>query len=72
MLTAASAAYDVVRRVREAGEVRGQGIVSYHFHFHALAQQIAANTFLTESSGYTRLLSLVVCTSQAWRRAGGA
>jgi len=48
-------------------EVRGQGNVTYHFHFHALAQQVAANAFLTQSSCYTRLLSSNVCTSQAGR-----
>ena len=67
-------AYDVGRGAREAGEVRGQGNTTYHFHFQALVQQIAVNTFLTQSSGYTRLLSSIVCTStsQAGRRAGGA
>ena len=47
--------------------MRGQGTATYHFHFHALAQQVAANAFLTQSSGYTRLLSSIVCTSQAGR-----
>jgi len=56
---------DVGRRAREAGEVRGHGNATYHFHFHALAQQVAANPFLTQSSCYTRLLSSIVCTSQA-------
>jgi len=65
--------YDVGRMAREAGELRGQGNTTYHFHFQALAQQVAANAFLTQSSsGYTRLLSSIVCTSQAGRRAGGA
>jgi len=39
-----------MRRAREAGEVRGQGIATYHFHFHPLAQQVAANTFLEHVS----------------------
>jgi len=50
-------------------EVRGQGNVTYHFHLHALAQQAAANVFLTQSRGYTRLLSSVVCTARQGGRA---
>ena len=33
-----------------------EGNATYHFYFQALAQQLAANAFLTQSSGYTRLL----------------
>ena len=39
-------------------EVRGQGNATYHFHFHALAQQVAANAFRAVIRGCCHQLSV--------------